>query len=1123
MPAREKRNGLPYLTDLTFQPGDLVFATDRRGRLVYWNNECERLFGRSSSEVIGHSFEVICRKERGSHPVDLQMVMSGRDFAGDVRCLNKAGTEVALYLFATVGRNQAGKTAGVVFAGRDVTGLWHAEEVIRASAEKYRLLFENTTDSVAIADIEGRVIEVNPACLRMYGYSAEEVGQMNLVDIVAPESRAEAAAAMADLAVGKTVTKTVNARRKDGTRIVVDLVASVVPVGNEQRIYSVTRDVTARAMAEKATKASADKYRAIFESVADAVFLETLDGRILEANDNACRLLGYAREELLALKVADLVPGDARAWLPSVNDTIMRTGRFRSEAVNVRKDGSVVPVEISAATVEFDGQTRVILIARDISERKAAERALQESERQYHTALDAMHDAVHVADADLRIVMLNDAFQRWLGEQGIEGAVQGKTIFEAFPFLPDKVRDEYREVFETGRPVVTEEETTVAGRTYVTETTKVPVTEDETIVRVLTVVRNVTERRAAEQALRESEEKFRSVSEQSPNMIFINSRGRVAYANHRCEELMGYSREEFYAPGFDFANLTAPESAGTIGTVFGRHARGEDVEPYECVLVAKNGRRIDAIITTKLVDYEGGKAILGIVTDISERKASERALRESEANFRALAENAGDGVTIGDENGRHVFVNRRAEEILGYPRERLLGMTFRDFLSPPDRELLDERYERRLRGEPVPSHYEVTVVRRDGTPALVEVGVAQTEWRGRPAALVILRDVAERRRVEQALSASDARYRSLVESIPDGVTTIDVYGRFSSVNDVVVRRSGRPREWWLGREYDSVVRPEFRETVRAAFSAVMRGEAVPPFQVSYASAAGEPKYVEMHVSALSEGGRVVGALAVSRDITERKAVERQDGESEEKYRRLVELAPDGIAVHQDGKVVMVNMAGARIMGYESPEDIVGKPVLDIVHPDDRARVIARIRSVMESGKPGEMVEERFVRRDGSLVPVEVVNAPFVWNGRPAIQVVARDISERRRLASTARTAADELHAVLDHSSEAIAAESEGVLVYANRHFAGLLGYDSPEQIIGRPAGEFEASEDRAMLAEYSRMRERGEDAPARYAYRGLKRDGTTVPMEAVVSTYRSQDRLHILAFVRVIHLGRSAD
>jgi PAS domain S-box-containing protein len=133
-------------------------------------------------------------------------------------------------------------------------------------------------------------------------------------------------------------------------------------------------------------------------------------------------------------------------------------------------------------------------------------------------------------------------------------------------------------------------------------------------------VEDITERRQAEQALRQSEEKFRVLAEQSPSMIFINRRGRVVFANRKCVDVMGYTAEEFYAPEFDFMKLIAPESADTIRSVYARHERGEEVDAYEYALVTKTGRRVDAIITTKLMDYEGGRAILGIVTDITERR-----------------------------------------------------------------------------------------------------------------------------------------------------------------------------------------------------------------------------------------------------------------------------------------------------------------------------------------------------------------------------------------------------------------------------------------------------------------------------------------------------------------------
>ena len=136
----------------------------------------------------------------------------------------------------------------------------------------------------------------------------------------------------------------------------------------------------------------------------------------------------------------------------------------------------------------------------------------------------------------------------------------------------------------------------------------------------------LAERRKTEEVLRESEEKFRNLADESPNMIFINTMGGVVYANRKCEEVMGYSREEFYAAGFDFMSLIAPEDAERIRDTYARHMTGEEATPYEYGLITKNGRRIEAIITTKLIRYGGQKAILGIITDITSHKRTDRLL-----------------------------------------------------------------------------------------------------------------------------------------------------------------------------------------------------------------------------------------------------------------------------------------------------------------------------------------------------------------------------------------------------------------------------------------------------------------------------------------------------------------
>ncbi|MCX6840998.1 MAG: PAS domain S-box protein [candidate division WOR-3 bacterium] len=739
----------PFVADITFQRGDVVFAADKRGRLVYWNKEAEQLFGYPADDVLGSPFEVICMAAPGGSGVDLPAILSGGDFAGGMRCSDKSGREVALYMYATAGRDQSGTAVGVVFVARDVTPFWSAEQAVRTAEDKHRLLFKHSSDSVVIADIDGRVREANPTCLRLYAYTADEVRQMNLAEMVAPEHRAEAAEALTNLAAGKSVTKTIKMLRKDGTQFVADLAASVVSVTGERRILWVTRDVTERVRAEQATKESERKYRLVFESASDAVFVEATDGRILDANRRACDLLGYAKEELLKLKVSDLVPADARVWLPHVTDAILREEKFRTEAINVHKSGRRIPVEMTASTIELDNIPVVLAIVRDISERKQAEQALRKEKELAQTYLEVAGVVMVVLDETGAIQLTNRKGCSVLG--GVAADIVGRNWFDTF--VPERLRADVKRVFD--------------------------------------------------------------------------------------------------------------------------HLMRGEIEPLD--------------------------------------------------------------------------------------------------------------------------HYENPVVTMRGEERLVA-------WHN-----VLLRD---------------------------------------------------------------------------------------------------------------DAGRVIGTLSSGEDITERKSAEKRLQESEERFRRLVEMSPDGIAVHQGGKLVLVNPAGARVLGYDRPEDLVGKPVLDFVHPDDQPAVLARITQVLQLGRSGGLVEERFRRKNGSYVPVEVVNAPFYWLGKPAVQVVVRDISVRKELARMAEETADELRAVLDNSPGAIAAECEGTFVYANQRFVQMFGYEAREQVVGRAASAFDAPQDRERLAEYSRLRERGQDAPASYTFRGLKHDGTITSMEASISTYRSLGRLHILTFIREVEPGR---
>ena len=280
------------------------------------------------------------------------------------------------------------------------------------------------------------------------------------------------------------------------------------------------------------------------------------------------------------------------------------------------------------------------------------------------------------------------------------------------------------------------------------------------ILEIICVGNDITKRKRAEQALQESESKFRSVTDQSPNMIFINKHGQVVYCNKRCEKIMGYSKAEFCSPNFDFLKLIAPESKETVRSAFAKHQKGEEVEPYEYALITKDGRKLDVIITTKLIQYDGDIAILGIVTDITQRKKMEKTLKESETKFRALAELAPAAILI-LAGEKFLYVNPAFETICGFAQEEALAMRFWEVVHPDMREFVKERGLARQRGQSLPERYELKALTKDGQAKWIDVAATTIQYGAQTATLATAYDITERKLAEEALRKSQDKIARL--------------------------------------------------------------------------------------------------------------------------------------------------------------------------------------------------------------------------------------------------------------------------------------------------------------------------------------------------------------------------
>ncbi len=287
------------------------------------------------------------------------------------------------------------------------------------------------------------------------------------------------------------------------------------------------------------------------------------------------------------------------------------------------------------------------------------------------------------------------------------------------------------------------------------------------VQRALKEYEEKNKREYAEKVLRESEEKFRSLAEQSPNMIFINKKGRIVYANETCEEIMGYKREEFYSPDFDFLCTISPESIDLVKESLKRHMKGENLGPYECILITKEGKKLEVINSTRLMEYEGESAILGIITDITEHKRILEGLSKSKAEFEIMFNAIPDAVIFADTNRCIIKNNPAVHRMFGYTDDELIGNTTEMLYANPEEFKKQSRHRYHL-GATEQDLYEVRYKRKDGTMFYSEtLGTQVKNSKGNTIGFIALfRDISERKQVEARIRKSEQKLSLHVQQTP---------------------------------------------------------------------------------------------------------------------------------------------------------------------------------------------------------------------------------------------------------------------------------------------------------------------------------------------------------------------
>jgi diguanylate cyclase (GGDEF)-like protein/PAS domain S-box-containing protein len=938
-------------------------------------------------------------------------------------------------------------------------------------------IFRTARTGIVIAALDGRRLRVNTAFCEMTGFDETELLALDLRRQVHPEDLASSLSLRNSLLAGERESYTAHQRfrRKDGTWLLTESTVSTVRDSNGRPSFNVVvvDDLSEKMRTAQVLADSEDRYRATFDQAGVGITHMDADGRRLSVNRTFCEMLGYTEQEFLALPFDALLHPDEADAIRLARDKVL-CGELKASTMERRyrcRDSRWIWGQVTTTAVSRGSgrPSYTIAIMRDITARRIAEDGLRASEERFRATFEQAPFAIAHAAPDGAWLRINRRFIDMFGYRLDELA--GLTWNDLNH--PDEIATRERNV---RRLAAGEAETITREKRYLRRggiefwgqvTLSAVRHRDGSIDYFVASIEDITERRGAADAMRDSEARFRSLIEFSADWYWeqdaqlrftVMSGGAVASRDLAADDYLGRHLWDMpWLPGTDESEWKAHRA---------QVARHEPFRDLVLSRLASDGTVRHVSISGEPVFAADGsfRGYRGVSSDVTHRVAFERRLQEREIENRLLAEivaQSQDAIVTRDFDNLIVTWNTGATRLFGHAASEAIGRNATELLAADPSPENVARHVERLRAG-------VSLTRRtrsrtaDGR--LLEVEVSLSPLRDAEGRLIgqitISRDLTARIETEQALRESEARNRLLagvVDQTTEAIITKDLENRVLTWNRGATALFGYTAEEAIGKNISTLVIPGAdAERVASAVADTRAGRTHSRFEARRARN-GRTFDVEVSYSPLySAEGEHIGEISIARDITSRLSAERALRSSEARSRLLaavVEQSAEAIVIKDLDNIILSWNAGAERMYGWSQAEAVGRNITLLVRPAasgaDVARRIARLRR----GEPGAWRAVSH-RRDGTRIHVDVNVSPlFDENGRHIGEItMVRDITERERAESALRATEArnrELALIVDQSYDAIITKDTANRILTwNRGAERIFGWSTGE-VLGR--------------------------------------------------------------------------
>ena len=742
-----------------------------------WSDELYRIYGfepQTFQPTYDSFLKALHPKDRSRVADSAKQALKGiKPYDIECRITRPNGETRYLHCKSEVFRNSQGEPVRMVGTDLDITERKEAELELADSEAKYRALVENADDAIVLTDLTGKHVYRNPAYFKNLGFKKDEVGVDGL-SRVHPDDLLIIKAKMVELFKTGSLTTEYRVKHRDGSWV--NRLAKSTLIYNQQHepylILSMVRDITELKKAEKELHVSLERERFLADLIRNAsiaIAVASPNGRVMMGNEAFQELTGYNEDELKEITWnAVLTPPEWRKFeterLVEINQS-KKSGVYRKEYI--RKDGSRVPIEIVVHPF-FDDKgfvSHYFGFITDITESRKAEAELKQRNEALERVAESIGSGLALIGKDYSVIWAN----KHLMDLGV---TPNKKCYQTFNNLDTVCPDcGAKKVFEQNTPLDVHEYKTVdsKGETVWIELRATPLKDKNgNVTAALELAVPITERKKVEEALSKSEERYRSLADSLPEIVFeIDLNGKLTYANESAFQTTGYTKEDF-VKGVCVFDLVEQKDKERAEEHFRKTLANEPSTENEYTFVRKDGSKFQNIIVSKPIVVEDRTVGLrGLVIDITERKKTEDALKESEKRSRAIVANAPIGIATSGPDIHFSSANEAFCKILGYTEDELRCLTFKDLTYPADLKESRTKMGELERGCISSFTLEKRYVRKDGTVINGKIMIsAVRNQNGEPRLFVAeLEDITERKKAEERQKALERKIKEYSEHL----------------------------------------------------------------------------------------------------------------------------------------------------------------------------------------------------------------------------------------------------------------------------------------------------------------------------------------------------------------------